>query len=99
MADAVCVQVDPELFFPEKSGDHATAAKTVCNSCPVIEECLSYALTNFEVGVWGGTTTNQRKGMRARAGWGHGTVAGAEAHYRRGEMPCRHCRTAVRRAQ
>lgn len=31
-----------------------------CSVCPVILECLNYAIAHDEQGVWGGTTENQR---------------------------------------
>lgn len=64
MADAACAQVDPELWFPEKGGSSA-AAKRICQSCPVLQQCLGYAVEHFELGVWGGTSDKQRKAMRA----------------------------------
>lgn len=41
------------------------AAKAVCESCPVREACLRYALeTNQEAGVWGGTSEEERRKLR-----------------------------------
>lgn len=65
---ALCAQVDPELFFADK-GDWAKTvrAKLVCVKCPVKDECLAYALRNNEIhGVWGGTTSEQRKRLRSQ---------------------------------
>jgi hypothetical protein len=38
-------------------------AKAVCASCPVIQECLSFALANedYEPHVYGGMTGDERK--------------------------------------
>ena len=37
----------------------------MCRSCPVVEECLAYALeTNQEAGVWGGTSEEERRRLR-----------------------------------
>lgn len=75
MEDALCAQTDPELFFPEKSGT-AEPAKRVCQNCPVINECLTYALDNgFVDGVWGGTSGNERRRMRPGLGRGIGRRA------------------------
>ncbi len=61
MDDAVCAQVDPELFFPEKNGNSAPARR-LCGTCPIAGECLEYALTNREPhGVWGGLTPFERR--------------------------------------
>ena len=43
VADGLCTQTDPELFFPEKGGS-TREAKKVCANCTVRAECLSYAL-------------------------------------------------------
>jgi WhiB family redox-sensing transcriptional regulator len=66
--DALCAQVDPELFYVEK-GASTRPAKRVCNGvsgktdpCPVRAECLLYALSRDEPhGVWGGLSWNERK--------------------------------------
>jgi WhiB family redox-sensing transcriptional regulator len=61
MTWALCSEVDPEAFFPEKGGS-PKRAKQVCAGCPVREECLSYALDNgIDWGVWGGTTREERR--------------------------------------
>jgi len=63
-ADARCVQADPEIFFPERGGS-SRAARAVCNECPVLEQCLQYALQNREqFGIWGGTSERERRKLR-----------------------------------
>ncbi|ASR85557.1 WhiB transcriptional factor [Mycobacterium phage Krueger] len=60
-ADALCAQVDPEIFFPDK-GESAKPAKRVCLACPVREVCLDRATERGELfGIWGGTTAYERK--------------------------------------
>jgi WhiB family redox-sensing transcriptional regulator len=64
MADALCAQVDTELFFPEK-GSSVRIAKTVCRRCDVRKECLDYAISTGErFGVWGGKTERERRSLR-----------------------------------
>lgn len=63
MADAVCAQTDPELFFPEL-GSSTREAKAICAKCPVAAVCLAFAVENFESGVWGGTSDRQRAALR-----------------------------------
>lgn len=57
---------DQTFIFWPGLGDHVTleAARTVCRSCPVAQDCLDWALANGEHGVWGGTSDKQRKEMR-----------------------------------
>lgn len=55
MAAAACRDVDPELFFPRPGGDNGLAAKKICRTCPVAQQCASYAvITGATAGVWGG---------------------------------------------
>lgn len=64
-ADALCAQVDPELFFPKKSGTAAPARK-ICGRCDVREQCLEWALSTDDAtgGVLGGLTARQRDRLR-----------------------------------
>lgn len=57
----------PELFFPDDfpagtlRTQAAKMAKNLCQECPVITECLLYAVANKEMyGVWGGTLPSER---------------------------------------
>ena len=63
---AVCKDVPhPEIFFSDKH--HETeAARQVCLRCPVIRECLSWALTHDEPGVWAATTPADRTRLRTQ---------------------------------
>jgi WhiB family transcriptional regulator, redox-sensing transcriptional regulator len=63
---ALCAQVDPELFFPEK-GSNATSAKAVCTRCPVTALCLATFGPLVDYGVVGGLTVRERSLLR-RAG-------------------------------
>lgn len=75
-ADALCAQTDPELFFPRGP---AAQAKRICRACPVIAECLCYALSSPVVlsGVWGATTERERRGLRSLIASGLVTYAHA----------------------
>lgn len=67
MDDALCRQIDQDLFFPEMGGKSEPAIK-VCRRCDVQNQCLNYALTFSNVlGVWGGTTEEQRRLLKRRA--------------------------------
>jgi WhiB family redox-sensing transcriptional regulator len=64
-----CRDVDPELFFPV--GDWGPVvvaqladAKAVCARCPVVAECLSFALVALPEGVAGGLTGEKRRVLR-----------------------------------
>jgi hypothetical protein len=60
--------MDVDLFIgddEERRSAKRTArerqAKEVCRKCPVSAKCLDEALDMEEVGIWGGTNTQERK--------------------------------------
>ena len=65
---AACHGLHPSTFVTDIGRGHADAL-AVCEMCPVRSPCLAHALADPElVGVWGGTTTNDRKRLRRAAG-------------------------------
>jgi Transcription factor WhiB/Homeodomain-like domain len=65
---AACLAEDPELFFPvAESGAvlqvQVAAAKAVCARCPVRQACLVEALARIPVGIAGGLTAHERRGL------------------------------------
>jgi len=36
----------------------------ICNECPVKIECRDYAITHNQPGIWGGTSSRQRRAMK-----------------------------------
>lgn len=61
---ALCAQVDPEIFFPNK-GESNKDAKKVCAGCEVTRECLEDALANDErFGIRGGLSERERKHLK-----------------------------------
>jgi WhiB family redox-sensing transcriptional regulator len=70
---ASCRDVDPELFFPVGTTGPALAqieaAKAICGTCAVIQECLEWALaTGQDAGIWGGLTEEERRLLRRDRG-------------------------------
>lgn len=74
---ALCAQVDPEVFFPEKGGS-TREAKMVCRRCEVTAECLDYAMSHMGLGqgggysvgdwgVWGSLSLDERRILGRRA--------------------------------
>ena len=60
LADGLCREVDPDLWFPEDN-QGAAPAKRVCMSCDGRAECLEFALTTRQQhGVWGGLSYRDR---------------------------------------
>ncbi len=58
---AACRGADTTMWFPEPR-QPADAAKAVCASCPVRDECLAYALASRQrFGVWGGLSEQERR--------------------------------------
>lgn len=65
-ARGACASSDPDLFFPTY-GQASTAAKRLCQECPVRSECLEYALEAPEKsGIWGGLDEAERKSLARR---------------------------------
>ncbi|GAA4895184.1 WhiB family transcriptional regulator [Actinomycetospora straminea] len=67
---AACRGVDPELFFPESSGEplvrkQVAAAKAVCRVCLVRDRCLADALLRLPHGIAGGLTEQERRRVRS----------------------------------
>lgn len=64
--DAACTDpdVDPEIFFPGQ-GQSPEPAKRVCRRCPVINECLYYAMPKrpepFPHGTEAGAQRHRRR--------------------------------------
>ena len=66
---AACRGPESVMFFPppypERKEDREMRegrAKAICRSCPVLEECLDYALSIREPhGIWGGLTETERR--------------------------------------
>ncbi len=75
---ARCLNTNTELFYPpRRKGQYqesAEEARKFCfgrdedeGLCPVIIECLLFALEHEEVhGIWGGLSSRERSGLRTR---------------------------------
>lgn len=67
---AACQGAKPEIFITVGDADDelyypSDEAMAYCNRCPVRPECLAWALADPELlGVWGGTTSYQRRQLR-----------------------------------
>lgn len=63
-----CTSEDPELFFLGLGADAAfqeRRAKKVCSGCPLIVDCLEFALfTDDQHAVMGGTTPRERNAIK-----------------------------------
>ena len=63
---STCSGLDTAIFFPPTDAE-AGPAKKVCDTCPVRDQCLEWALaTRQEDGIWGGLTDNERRRLRRR---------------------------------
>ncbi len=60
--NALCAQVDPELFFPEKGeAVQSRHARLICGRCEVTDLCLTTFGPLLGHGVVGGLTDRQRR--------------------------------------
>ena len=85
-----CMNTDPELFFPDQDANVNLyqVAKQLCAQCPIIQQCLEYALkTDEQFGVWGGLTAFERRKLKrgGKIAIGKATKAGHTYDWRRGE--------------
>lgn len=68
---AACRHHDPDLFFPLSAVGAGLArtrqAKRVCATCPVVAECLDWAIAHgIRFGAWGGLSEDQREAAPRR---------------------------------
>ena len=96
-ASALCAQVDPELFFPEKGGSPA-AAKAVCAECPVSALCLATFGPLVDHGVIGGLTAKERRLLRRGRRRGRGLTRGVAPEPASGTAPRARTDPAARKA-
>lgn len=116
---AACIGDDPELWFPKpqrfsqgQSRIDWDTPRSICETCPIRERCLDYAMRNeagfslnHRAGMYGGKTPVERAAMdpeRRHTGpvvINHGTEAGARRHRLFNEKPCDACRLGERAAR
>ena len=59
---------DKEIFFPDSTDVISIKkAKKICSKCTMTKECLSFAFATSSVGIWAGTTHEERKLIKRRA--------------------------------
>jgi len=74
--EAACLNYEPEWWFAyhtlsqgrgTRHTDESRLAISICEQCPVKEECLAFAMENKQQtinGIWGGTTSGERNTIR-----------------------------------
>lgn len=65
--EAACRTANPDLFHPTVHATFADirTAKAICQQCPVIEQCLTYALDQDDhFGIWGGLDDRERRRLQ-----------------------------------
>jgi WhiB family redox-sensing transcriptional regulator len=64
MRAAKCRGLGVDVFFADEKATQAQA-RTVCDGCPVRDECLEFALADRTVtGIWAGTDDRERRTIR-----------------------------------
>lgn len=70
LVDALAVcrnSADPDLFMSESGvvDLETRKAKALCATCPIVGQCLDYAINTRKIyGVWGGATVAERKYLK-----------------------------------
>ena len=57
---AACRGMGSDVFFLVR-GTPAVAARAICAGCPVAVECADFARVTASVGVWAGSTDDERR--------------------------------------
>ena len=66
MAEGNCRLHPPATFFPS-DGVGVDRARKICRDCPVMGQCLEYALEErIDHGVWGGCSERERRRILKR---------------------------------
>lgn len=73
---SACLEHGVGVFYPLAEHAHMSSkirflilkAKSICNTCPVREPCLEYALSNESYGIWGGMSETERQYERLERG-------------------------------
>ena len=66
MARGSCRTVEPSVFFPS-DGVGVEVARQICQTCPVKQQCLEYAIHHrIDHGVWGGASERERRRIARR---------------------------------
>jgi len=64
---AACADSDVDFFPTSEDVKGIGEAKAVCATCPVADECLTFALeTRQSEGIWGGHTPKERQKIRRK---------------------------------
>jgi WhiB family redox-sensing transcriptional regulator len=88
-----------DLFYPEQF-ESAKQAKAVCAECPIVKQCLEYALDLGDMeGIWGGKSPKERAKLRVGRPKPpsvivHGTTGGYNKERQRNLTPCDQCKEA-----
>lgn len=72
MTRGACRDADPAIFLPndafdddvEEEEEPSEEALSYCSQCDVAADCLTHAVALNEDGVWGGTTSYQRRQLK-----------------------------------
>ena len=67
---AACRDEPTDIWYPTRRGPVAvdwTRPRSICQSCPVLTDCRSYAVAHEpDWGMWGGLTPEERRAFRRR---------------------------------
>lgn len=88
LKEAACRDHDPDIWFSEHE-----RAKSVCSTCPVMDDCLAHAINEgIWYGIWGGFDPDERKKLaKKRRTPRHGTLTG----YTTDGCRCSRCKQEV----
>ena len=70
--DAACTDVDTtDFYLPPDDPNHRPTTerlKRLCETCPALSDCRTYALEYETQGFWAGMTVSERRRVRSQEG-------------------------------
>jgi WhiB family redox-sensing transcriptional regulator len=67
LARCATSKADPDIFFMDDKDEanydamKTEIARSICGQCPIQKQCLEFAIKEEMEGMWGGTTTSERR--------------------------------------
>jgi hypothetical protein len=68
LTEAACATPFGRHIFDDITPATIPVARSICQDCPVAQQCLNWAVQHEDFGMWGGHTKDQLRAERSRHG-------------------------------